>query len=127
VAGVYSVRFLRVIAAGVWVQYTVPAGRRAVVRCVAVGSNNAAGGSAIVQVAGVKTNHLVLPGAGARTEETRLVAYTGEIIEMLITGATTYGSISGYLFLDPSNAKAPEVTRELELQVDALPAPADAA
>jgi len=89
------------------VVYTVPAGRRAVVRFVAVSAYAAAGQSAFVFVGGAVVLYWPAPAANAAAFwDVRMVAYAGETVMVSTSGSDVAFHVSGYLFNDPAGRDA---------------------
>lgn len=103
----YSERFMlgQSAAAGVVDSFTVPAGKRAIVRCVTYADATATGTGSI--------GALVLPGsvfavigsvAGAQSverTELHIVLEAGETVSVFKVGGSLFWSVSGYLLDDP--------------------------
>lgn len=106
---VYTETFLRGSAVGAWAVYVVPTGHRAVIRSIS-GVNWGPEGMYInVQIADVPVALLDFPAA-VRTARMDLmaVAYAGQTLQMYTNHVDTYGTITGYLFADPSGRTAPQ-------------------
>lgn len=103
----YSERFMlgQSAAAGVVDSFTVPAGQRAIIRCVTYADATALGTGS--------TGALVLPGsvfavigspAGAvsvERTELHIIVYGGETMSVFKVGGSLFWSVSGYLLEDP--------------------------
>lgn len=94
--------------------YRVPTGKRAIVTSfVAAKSDTPQVGSIWLQVAGMWCVCIALPVTKATTSmEMRIVAYQGELLQLLTVSAAITGVVSGYLFDDsvgapPENKPAP--------------------
>lgn len=102
---VYSERFCAVSAPGIWNYFTVPAGHRAIVRCITV--TVIAGTPAAVYVA-VGPTYLTAKPYPASTAlvlgEYRVPIYAGESIGLQTAGSECFATVSGYLFKDPPTA-----------------------
>lgn len=111
---VYSERFLLTSTFGAWIYYTVPAGRRAVLRSVSI--TTAAPVGAIAAVA-LKGFNVVLRQFQATnvTEnyDMRHVAYGGETMGAYASAKDVVVAMSGYLFVD-TGARAEHPPAELE-------------
>jgi hypothetical protein len=115
----YSVRFMHGRGAGQTVSYSVPSGRRAVVRFIAVSAFAAAGQSAFVFVAGAVVLYWPAPAANAAAFwDVRMVAYAGETVLLQTNGSDVAFHVSGFLFLDPGGrvAELEDDVGELERQ-----------
>jgi hypothetical protein len=82
--------------------FTVPEGKRAVIRTVSFQGGNTAGALIQLDVHGVPSFIWTSPGTWAHQDfETRYVAYERETIRVLTQLHTCGYSVSGYLFADP--------------------------
>lgn len=94
----YSTRFIRASGAGS-VDYTVPAGMRAVVRTVDAAQYTGTAGLAALLCGGYTVWFGSLPGANSSVHfETRQVVMPGEVIRLTLNGGTQNGVVCGYLF-----------------------------
>lgn len=81
--------------------FTVPEGRRAVVRSMSVLYWGAAGSSAFLYVHGIPLYYFVSLAANhVATLELRLTAYEGETIEMRLVGSDLSYALDGFLYAD---------------------------
>lgn len=121
---IYSERFVNTSAPGVWVSYVVPAGKRAVLRCVTANNPNSAAGDFYAHVQGVYVVVGPLQAHSSRVEgELRVVVYAGESLGLFVATTGMGGSMSGYLFDDASGRGAPDVEYDLELPQPPVLAP----
>jgi len=99
---VYSTRFIRTSVATTWMTYTVPAGKRAVVKSISASNSTAAAGTAYVNVAGTAVMNVALQ-AKIYSEALAMahVAYAGETISGYLSGPNMSLVVSGYLLDDP--------------------------
>jgi hypothetical protein len=106
VAGrVYSERFIQTNLTNTHVIFTVPAGKRAVIRTMTATNLATAVGQVTVWINGVILwNSLLQVADRTKIAELRGVAYAGEEINMLLEGASMIGQIHGYLFDDQAGA-----------------------
>lgn len=96
--------------------YEVPAGKRAVVRCVTAVNRAGAQHWLDVWVAGVNIVGGYVPAErGLVYGELRVVAYAGEVIQLLSSNSGLAGSVSGYLFDDPGESFGMSQVEVLEL------------
>jgi hypothetical protein len=105
-ARVYSTRFIAAGAANASFKYTVPVGKRAVVRAIS-GYNGGAAGNAVAVKIGAVTIFLWSSPVGptALTAELRAVAYEREVIEMYMYNANSSYQVSGHLFEEATGAR----------------------
>jgi hypothetical protein len=103
----YSERFILFTSAGGTKAYTVPLGRRAVVRCVTASFFSAAGGTMYLSVAGVTVLYVETGVRSMKSfDEIRIVAYGGENLVASAAGVDVFGQVSGHLFHeDPTSTK----------------------
>lgn len=102
-SNVYTTRFFAFGGATTTRSYTVPAGKRAVVKSISAVNNLGSSASAALQVGGVYAWYVTLPAATSSTSfETRQVAYAGETILCTTTGQDTRVHVAGFLFDDPA-------------------------
>lgn len=98
---VFTERFLATQATG-WTYWTVPAGKRAVIRSVDVCNFDTAQWAAIVQLAGMPFVNTFVGGGGGRLNyDGRQVLYAGEQLGVYLQHGNMSISVSGYLFNDP--------------------------
>jgi hypothetical protein len=103
---VYSTRFLEHAGAPLARTYVVPAGKRAVVRCVNYGCYQSTGSVVYVGVNGKYVFVLPLPAATTGGAiDCRMVAYAGENILLTTQGTDVRVQVSGFLFNDPSGGR----------------------
>jgi hypothetical protein len=97
VAGVYSTRFILCSGFGLY-GYTVPIGRRAVVKQVSVYNNSGAPQVVSFLVAGTTVWSASVPGTyGSSSTALFAVVNTSEKMELYLGAATMAGIVSGYL------------------------------
>ena len=100
---VYSTTFIRSTGVATGLSYTVPTGRRAVVRQVTVVDYGDVGGYANIQVAGCCISLVLLPVSGRNfVRDTMAVAYAGQAIYCLTSTAGMHVTVSGYLLTEAS-------------------------
>jgi hypothetical protein len=81
--------------------YTIPAGKRAVVRVIELRNGATAVANVVVGFNGTYCYQVSLPASGGSLHiDTRQVLYAGEQLAMSVNGAATAWYISGYLFDD---------------------------
>lgn len=99
-ARVYSERFLhKIVGAGGSETYTVPAGKRAVVRSVALATYTVAVTQLYVGIDGVAIFNLANPAANTSKQlDVRVVVYQGQQIYANSVGGDAAWSVSGHLF-----------------------------
>lgn len=99
----YSVRFMSGRGTSRRETYTVPAGRRAVVRHFSVLFWTVTGQSAMLFVHGISLFYFLAPAANtAAFEEVRFTAYEGETIFVQTAGSDVAYGVDGFLFADDS-------------------------
>ena len=105
---VYSHRFVySEVSGGIWKQWRVPEGKRAVVRNVTL-VGLAAGATGYAKVHGLLVFASGLLAAfGSESRDLRVVAYGGELIECAGEGSGVTVTVSGYLFDDPYHESHP--------------------
>lgn len=98
---VYTETFARSSSAsGTWSSYTVPAGRRAVVKSVS-GVNVSSGVARLfARVAGFYVVQRALQAGTDYVWNGTIVAYAGQAIEVTSQDFTAHAAISGYLFAE---------------------------
>lgn len=119
----YSTRFLIGRGSHVTQQYVVPAGMRAVVRFVLIQIFAAGSQFATVRVGAAPAVYWDTPGAFQNfTRDVRLVAYAGELVEIVHDNADATHHVSGFLFADDAArvADPPLVERD---HIGTLPGP----
>lgn len=122
-SSVYTTRFVINAIGNTAAAYTVPAGQRAVVTSFTATMTSGAGGKVYLQLAGQNAAVFSFQAVDARALQLRLAAYHGETITIYVEGAGGLtGMAGGYLFADPTGARAPEVERELVARPQPLPA-----
>jgi hypothetical protein len=98
----YSERFLQGEGVGVALTYTVPEGKRALVRSIAYAAQAVSGGQIWLRVHGVYTWFAFLPATGGGLSvELRQVAYERETITVSTYVVNIGFHVAGYLFDDP--------------------------
>jgi len=98
----YSERFLINFGSGTWSSYNVPAGRRAVVRCLTFVNSDTESHTCIVTVGGATIYSQPLPGlTSVVVGELRVVGYEGEPVNAFSSGPASVVTVSGYLLADP--------------------------
>lgn len=99
----YSVRFMSGRGSSRRETYTVPAGRRAVVRHFSVMFWTATGQSAMLFVHGISLFYFLAPAANTPAfQEVRFTAYEGETIFVQTAGSDVAYGVDGFLFVDDS-------------------------
>lgn len=94
----YSERFVGHWAAGPSPVYTVPAGKRAVIKSVVASNNNTAAGVIGIVINGNQVWNLSVPGSGGQTVGgIMLVLYAGETIASEHQFQYMFSAISGFL------------------------------
>lgn len=103
----YSERIMHHSAAGSW-QYTVPVGRRAVIKFLSAVSFQTVISVVQVQIKGIACFHQQFPAGGGSVRETFMaVAYGGDVITLYLSHSEMLGHLSGFIFDDPSHATGP--------------------
>lgn len=121
----YSERFVSGTGNEVVTNWACPAGKRAVVRSVGYGVGTAAGALFYVTIAGVLFfAHSFTGDYSGGNVDCRQVLYAGETLGVTTIGSSTYVTVSGYLFEDPSGRTSPpgETTVEALARPEVLPA-----
>lgn len=104
---IYSERFLHHQATGYW-QFIVPEGKRAVITNVDAISTLAPTPWLNVRVGPITFVYMTFPVPNvAQHEVCRVVAYQGEVIELINEQTGVHVTICGYLFDDQSGATGP--------------------
>jgi hypothetical protein len=105
---VYTETFLRTNVSGAWVAWTVPVGKRAIVRDIRAMNGGTTQGHVDYRLAGVVFARLVTPATASASErDVQLVAYGGEQLSVFLELASQTAYVSGYLFDDPTSALGP--------------------
>lgn len=100
-AAIYSVRFFSTSGTGKLLQYTVPIGKRAVVRAVASYTNAPGTDNWFLSAAGIYVYGHIFPAAErAFSVDLRITAYGGEQLGLLTQGEAIQVHVSGFLFDD---------------------------
>jgi len=118
--GIYSERLVLSSVSDVWADYTVPAGKRAVVRSIVALSGATTPGAVGVVVGPADVLwHTFQATNVTQLWDMRQVAYAGEVISCVITAGAASVVVAGYLFEDASSASsAPgEITHRPYLEV----------
>ena len=94
---------MQVFTSGVWVYWTVPSGKRAVLKSVLVVN----GHDTISQGGSVRigTGFLILSAPAPKSTANiacTIALYAGETLSAFTNGSTSYLSLGGFLFDDPS-------------------------
>lgn len=98
----YSVRFMSGRGAGRRETFTVPDGKRAVVRHLSLLIWPAAGNSVFIYVHGIPVFYVLSQAPSEmHFEEVRWTAYEGETIETIVAGADSSYALDGFMFTDP--------------------------
>jgi hypothetical protein len=106
---VYTESFVRTSVTETWVDYVVPPGKRAVVKCVTAVGYDSGSWASIVMVAAIEVSDLFATGrVSLASPGLTVVAYAGDAIGVLQLGGTVFTTVSGYLFDDP-DSRAPAV------------------
>lgn len=96
-AGVYSTRFLLAIGAGN-VSYTVPPGKRAVIKCFTIANGGGSTQFATLVIAGASAWIASVPGNSAQASPgLGVVVNAGEVMTVAHGAAQMYSTVSGYL------------------------------
>lgn len=107
---VYSETFIRAASVGAHV-FSVPYGKRAVVKQLEAVSFVGAGATLTIQAAGVYLAYWQLAAAIAtRQHSTFAVVYGGQTIVASISESGIHTHVSGFLFDDPVGAEAEPLT-----------------
>jgi len=110
----YSERFLHGRSTNGQQVYTVPAGHRAVVKCITVQTFTVTGAYGLVRCAGQPLLYLVARTVDEnRTVTGQWVAYEGELIEALTGAGDVAWHVAGYLLADPAGRAAKASALEL--------------
>jgi hypothetical protein len=104
----YSERFLYIAESPGLYQYTVPDGRRAVVRAIIATNPGAAAGTVQCFIGPCCIYHAVFQASTQTVSfDTRQVAYMGETIRLYTNGPKAHAIVSGYLFDDTEGRTKP--------------------
>lgn len=118
---VYSTRFIHKYGPAGGILYTVPAGKRAVIKNVTVYNGDTAAANCVLTLNGQGVWAASVPGpSGGRSENVMIVANEGEGFLFYTYGPNMGGSVSGYL-LDVSGELLEiqgEVVTELPAALD---------
>lgn len=121
---VYTQRFLMVAGEGGAGVYTVPAGHRAVIRCLTVYDGASATGRGVLWIG---ANPIVARTPGATQSvalELWLAVYAGENLSLTTYGTSTAASCTGYIFADTTGPIGTQRDVERGQVVAPLPAAA---
>jgi hypothetical protein len=103
----YSERLLQHAGTGV-VDWYVPAGYRAVLRCINAVNRSSSGGTILVYGAAAYLYYCAIPGASSISPvDLRVVLYAGERLAIDVAGPQVDVTLTGYVFSDPTGAKGP--------------------
>jgi len=105
---IYTHRFLHVLTPNVWVYWTVPTGKRAVIKSILVVN----GHDTISQGGQVKIGNGWVCISNPAPKSTvnialTIAAYHGEVLSAFAVGSTSYIAVGGFLFDDPTGAVGP--------------------
>lgn len=99
-AGLYSVRFA--MGFNAIQDYTVPPGKRAIVKCVTAYNGNASGRAVGVHIGVVPVfDQLIGPTQGVTIPNLHIVVNSGETLRLVLS-ASMSGQVSGYLLNEVS-------------------------
>ena len=121
---IYSVRFMNAAGAGVETTFTVPVGKRAVVRHLVARNDGGTGARIWLKVGALYVYLHDFPATvSSITVPMMVVAYGGEKIVLYTVTDRVAGSLSGFLFDDLTGASADdaELEREVRPIADVLP------
>lgn len=94
---VYSERFIRGVGPNT-LTYTVPVGKRAVVKCLLIANTDAQATNVGILIAGTQAWFGSVPGlSSANASGLMIVAYAGELVSVAIGRAGCTAFLSGYL------------------------------
>ena len=117
---IYSVTFAKSSITGASVAYTVPAGKRAVVKCVSATNTGTVAGHSMCVLNGVYIVYFSVPVSDSRhVVDLAHVAYAGEPISLYNDQAGMTVVASGFLFDDAPGATKDYREAELEQLLDA--------
>lgn len=126
---VYSERFIICQAVAGYFTYTVPAGHRAVIKCITALNFGTAASTFSCSISGSTLVFESLPGGAFRTyTQLHVPAYASEFVRMETSSATMALSCSGFLFASAGEGRAARPVHVLPweegppLEVEALPA-----
>lgn len=108
---VYSERFVATAGIEGWHNYTVPPGKRAIVKTVTMVCFTEPGPYIICEVGGWPVMRVFFQVAGdTKVFNCHIVAYAQEMVRLYTAGTLTGGCISGFLLDDlPGRRRDPEV------------------
>jgi hypothetical protein len=119
---VYSERFLAFNDQGMWRSYTVPVGKRAVVRCVTISNSHDAAGQYVVGLPGFNLLYGAVQAASTVDfSNLRHVLYGGESLSGYVYGPAMSCAVSGYLLEDVSAGRAPAEDTPAQVLEDVPP------
>ena len=124
-AAVYSTRFMIAFGAAVDTSWTVPQGKRIVVRSVLACQSQQETGYYFVQVNGVNAWYRSFPAqATAENTDMRLVLFEGDTLGVYTSRLYLTVFVSGYIFADDGTSLSSqgEITRERRVEHGELPA-----
>jgi len=122
VPGVYSERFLTCISATVASTFTVPPGKRAVIRCLTISKLDESAGTLFLSSPGIYWAIVPLQGSAYRViGDLRCVVYAGGAITLSQTAGNTFSSVHGYLLNSDSMGLERYVTRAPSSAPEPLP------
>jgi hypothetical protein len=108
-APVYTFRIAYIDGPPVTKTFTVPDGKRVVVKNVAANHEASVAAAVYVAVHGVYATRVLLPVAGPPVSVDMMqVAYERETVMLISTGAALWAMLTGYIFDDPVG-KPPEL------------------
>ena len=108
-ARAYSTRIIQTSQVGVWVVYTVPNGKRCVVRSMNLAKEGTTAGALVVSVNGARVYYRSFQASTViDVVDCRLTAYAGELVQVYqdVQGLTTV--LNGFLFDDAGGREAYE-------------------
>jgi len=122
---VYTETFIRrrSLAAGTW-NWTVPAGKRAIVKSVVVVQTGATAGLAEILINNVACHIVQVPAAASASAlELLAVAYAGQVVGAYASQANFDITVSGWLLSDVGalSSDIPAPTWDFEVGAEALP------
>jgi len=100
---VYSERLVASVDGGHWVQFLVPAGRRAIVKSVSASNWGPSTSRVHVQAGGFYVMIADFPAAiASKALDVMAVAYAGEAVALYIDGPQCHAQVAGWVLEDPS-------------------------
>lgn len=120
VASVYSERFVMAYTPGVWTDYVVPAGMRAVLRNILFSNTSGAATFCMVLVGNAVCWRSNQESNTSGTHDVRVVAYAGEIIGAYVAVDGARVTLNGFLFNDSSRAELQDGQRGPDPPGDAV-------